>query len=122
MNVRVTVLHMGWGNVILTGPKDTVHRIYKSRHGFGSHLFAVLCNRVNDPEVQNTSSWSSAGLRVPQGFCALLPARMWIPSPPPPPHTEFDPQADVLLQWSDTGADTLCLCSSSALWDLETFW
>jgi len=39
-------------------------------------------------------------------FCALLPVRMWIRFP----HTEFDPQTDVLLQRSGMGENTVCAC------------
>lgn len=37
---------------------------------------------------------------------------MWIRSPSP--HTEFDPQADVLLQRAGMRADIVCLCNNYA--------
>lgn len=60
------------------------------------------------PEVQNSSSWSSAGSG---GVVGVLPSSPFHFLPgcgycsPPPPSAEFDPWADVLLRRSSMGAD-----------------
>lgn len=68
----------------------------------------------NAPEVQNSSSWSSAGSG---GVAAVLPSSPFhfLPGcgycPPPPTSAEFDPWADVLLRRSSMRAD-LCVCGA----------
>lgn len=69
------------------------------------------------PSVQRSDS------RGPPSFSVPLPAIMPPPLPPQSPDTEFDPRADVLLRWSSTGVDLLCLCRGFAPLDdicLET--
>lgn len=66
------------------------------------------------PEVQNNSSWSSAGRQGPPFFSTPLPARMWI-LPPPPPLPRHHQEQNLI-------PGQMC-CSGAHAWDpISVFW